>query len=111
MIRKRNQGSAIIEMTLLMPIILGIFFLYIHTFLYFAKESKCLEMMSYCLYWDINVGESSMNKIHQGKRISVFYSESTGLFDLELHRNEDDAVRNIRRWQFATDTLRAGENE
>lgn len=111
MIRKRNQGSAIIEMTILMPIILGIFFLYIHTFLCFAKESRFLESMSNYLYLDVNVGESSMNKVHQGKRISVFCSESTGLFDLELHRNGDDAVQNIRRWQFATDTLRAGENE
>ncbi len=113
MIRKRNQGSAVIEMTLLMPIILGIFFLYISTFLCFISESKYIEAMSNYLYSDVAVENSGMNKVQQGGKVSVFFSTTFGQFDmdLELHRNEDNAVENIRRWQFATDTLRAGENE
>ena len=42
---KKNRGSAVIEMSLLMPIFLGCIYLYIMLFLFLLESGKGLEYM------------------------------------------------------------------
>lgn len=120
-----NCGSAIIEMTFLIPILLGIIYLYIMLFLFLMESAKYQEWMVESLYsLQEKQGEEStdsgeeivdelLTKSKQGTQISVFVDKKTEMFDidLEMHRKEDSAVKNIRRWQLAADMLRTGENE
>ena len=108
-----NRGIAIIEMTLLIPILLGIIYLYIMLFLFLVQSGKCMGIMVDVLYSGsdstINHNQNvNLSTIKQGTKESVFLHESMGGFDIELqmHRKEDNAVENIRRWKIASDTLR-----
>lgn len=121
-----NIGSAVVEMTFLIPVILGIIYMYIMLFLFLIESAKYREIMVESLYSIENEnGEKAvdsnengavsgvMEKSQHGSKISVYIKEQTKLFDIELemHRKEDSAVQNIRRWQLAADTFRTGENE
>lgn len=114
----KNRGSAIVEMTLLIPILLGVIYLYIMLFLFLVQSGKCMGVMADALYSGEEMTATTTKTINlskntQGNKVSIFLSESTGKFDIELqmHRKEDTVVRNIRRWQLAADTLRAGTDE
>ncbi len=114
----KNRGSAIIEMTMLIPILLGVIYLYIMLFLFLVQSAKCMGIMADALYLEEEImvtAEKTINvsKNTQGNKISIYLRESTGMFDIDLqmHRKEDAIVRNIRRWQLAADTLRAGTAE
>ena len=124
MLRKKslNCGSAIIEMTFLIPVLLGIIYFYIMFFLFLMESAKYKEWIVEFLYsvqedsstdTEGKVGERRLPMSKQGTMISVYIDEKAELFDirLEMHRKEDSAVENIRRWQLATDMLRTGENE
>ena len=117
-----NRGSAIIEMTFLIPVLLGIIYFYIMLFLFLMESTKYKEWIVESLYSvqedastgaEGQAGEGLLSVSKQGTTISVYIDEKMNLFDirLEMHRKEDSAVDNIRRWQLATDMLRAGENE
>lgn len=112
-----NRGSSVIEMTLLMPIILGVLYLYIGLFLFFVDSSKQMKNMTEALYCteeeNGEQGNICMVRQEQGSKLSVSVTDTTGMFnmDLELHRNDDSIVKNIRRWQLATDTIRKRGNE
>ena len=117
-----NCGSAIIEMTFLIPVLLGIIYFYIMFFLFLMESAKYKEWIVESLYsvqedsstdTEGKVGERRLPMSKQGTMISVYIDEKAELFDirLEMHRKEDSAVENIRRWQLATDMLPAGENE
>lgn len=120
-----NCGSAIIEMTFLIPILLGIIYLYITFFLFLIESSQYKEWIVESLYCSQETqgdtseqaGVKNMDGIikmsKQGTQISVFVNQKAELFDIELemHRKEDSAVKNIRRWQLASDMLRTGEDE
>lgn len=120
-----NKGSAIIEMTFLIPILLGIIYLYIMLFLFLLESAEYKEIMVESLY---SIQEDQTEKSaateegiergfwlrsKNGTQISIFVNEKAELFDIELemHCNEDKTVENIRRWQLAADTIRTGENE
>lgn len=115
-----NCGSAIIEMTFLIPVLLGIIYFYIMFFLFLMESAKYKEWIVESLYsvqGDASTGVGGRDGLlpvnKQGTTISVYIDEETELFDirLEMHRKEDSAVENIRRWQLATDMLPTGENE
>lgn len=118
-----NHGSAIVEMTMLIPIILGVIYLYITLLLFLVESAKHQGIMAeelYSLQTETSVdmekkdfGNGQYTKSQQGNIISIFVRDEQNLFDieLELHRKGDSAVQNIRRWQLATDTLRTGTNE
>ena len=103
---KKNCGSATIEMTLLMPIILGVFYLYISFFLFFIDSSNSMGDMVEALYIE-NVDGQTVVTQKNGSKSSVYVYEESGIHKkrLELHRFNGSAVDNIRRWQFATDTI------
>lgn len=107
--KRKNRGSATIEMTLLMPVILGVIYLYISFFIFFVDSAVDMEDMAVELY--IQKEEKGNNEkkkmLSAGSKKSVYINEKSGLFNksLELHRYSDSAVENIRRWQLATDTI------
>lgn len=120
-----NGGSAIIEMTFLIPILLGIIYLYIMLFLFLLESAEYKEIMVESLYSiqeekkkkSAEAGETVESGVllwsKNGTQISVFVDGKVEMFDIELemHCNEDKTVENIRRWQLAADTIRTGENE
>lgn len=105
---KHNCGSATVEMTLLMPIILGIFYLYISFFIFFIDCAGDMKNMAETLYANGAI-ETTQNK---GSKSSIYIQESSGIHKkrLELHRYNGDTVKNIRRWQLAADTVLSGGN-
>lgn len=120
--KQLNVGSAVIEMTLLIPILLGIVYLYLSLFLFLINVSKNRNDMVELLYEidyreqegdDISDSTRKIRGTKQGNKISVFEKVGFSPFEvnLELHRNEDSAVENIRRWQFVADAVRTGKEK
>lgn len=101
-----NRGSATLEMTLLMPFLLGVLFLYINVFLFLLGGAQRLEAITQTLY-TVEMSEKTKDVIRQGDSLSIYLNEDMGWFsvDLELHRKADTAVENIRRWQLARDVF------
>lgn len=118
--KHRNCGSAIIEMTLLTPILLGLFYFYITLFLFMIDSGKEMKRMVEVLYAkedtfegnDIDIGNNIMIE-KGGNKQCVIVKDVVGPFDMELElcRYSDSAVKNIRRWQLVFDTIRTGEDE
>lgn len=108
---RHNRGSATIEMTLLIPIILGVFYLYISIFLSFVDCADSMEDMIEVLYMeDTDSQASEVQK--RGSKSSVCDYKSTKFLEknLEFHRYNGSVVENIRRWQLAADTVLPGGN-
>ncbi len=105
---KHNCGSATIEMTMLMPVVLGVFYLYISFFLFFIDCADDMKNMAEMLYVDGAI-EATQNN---GSKSSIYIQESSGIHEkrLELHRYNEATVKNIRRWQLAADTVLSGGN-
>lgn len=112
--QKRNQGSATIEMTFIMPIVLLIFYLYISLFLFFIHSAENMAAMTEVLYEQEEQEEESGVEVfatqNVGNKKTVYVNVETGLLSkkIELHRYSDSPVENIRRWQLATDTILSG---
>lgn len=118
--QRNNKGSAIIEMTLLISILLGIIYLYISLFVFMIETGKEMNGMVECMYsldnsqTNAGVSNNSNGSIsQQGNIICARVNQISGMFlmDLELRRYSDSAVKNIRRWKLAIDTVHTGENE
>lgn len=109
--KKRNHGSATIEMTLLIPIILGVLYLYISFFVFFVDSARDMAVMVEVLYIE-DIESKTITIQKTGSKNSVYVYENSGKFNkkLELHRYSGSAVENIRRWQLATDTVLSGGN-
>ncbi len=109
--KKSNKGSAVIEITLLMPILLGCIYFYIMLFLFLIDSGNRMEKIAEFMYvtQDMeNKGLKTLNEdIHvrtEGK-VKIFWIEEKGkLFDIqmEMRKGKDNAVENIRRWQLVT---------
>lgn len=106
--QRKNRGSAIIEMTMLIPIYLGIFYFYIIFFLFLIECGFLSQDMLECMY---NVETKSaiqgINLIQQGNTKVVKASDTNKIFHicLELKGNAEDSTDKIRRWQIAVDTI------
>ena len=108
---KKNRGSAVIEMSLLMPILLGCIYLYIMLFLFLLESGKGMEYMVENIYEvgntenDTSEHFNDMVSERTEGNVKIYRIEEKGeLFDLylEMRRDENDAVENIRRWQLVT---------
>lgn len=107
-----NRGSAVVEMTLLIPIIFGVIYFGIMFFLFLIRSGNCMEIMAKHLYSYENTmdGESSdmlVNEQKKGNMKTVWVEEEGKLFQirLELKGNSSDPVSVVRRWQIAIDTV------
>ena len=111
----KNTGSATIELTLIMPIILGVFYLYISCFLFMIESSKNMGDMVKVLYAETEAekGDCKAEIIEQGSTRYVSLEDTMEMFtiNLEFSCYKESAVENLRRWQLAFDTIRTGENE
>ena len=110
-----NRGSATLEMTFIIPIILGVFYLYISLFMYMIFCSASMEAMTEELYCaEETEGVSfGIKCAEQGGNRYASVKDTVGMFevDLEFSNYKESPVKNIRRWQFAANTFRTGKNE
>lgn len=107
-----NQGSALVEMTLLIPVILGVVYFSILFFLFMVKGSDCMEDLAECLYHTEetlgdNNGSNTISLQKQGNMKTVQIQEEGKLFkiQLELRGNGSNPVELVRRWQLAVNTI------
>ena len=92
--KKHNRGSAVVEMTLLIPLFLGCIYFYIILLLFFVKQADTTYEEVLSMY-----GRADMNSIE----ITV---EDNGLdARFNYKRNADDVVKKLRRWQLVADTI------
>lgn len=109
---RKNRGSAIIEMTMLIPVYLGIFYFYILFFLFLIECGFLLQGMLECIY-DVET-KSAIQKTggniwetQQGNVKVVKTSGTNKVFKMymELRGNTEDSTDKVRRWQIAVDTI------
>lgn len=108
-IRRNNRGSAVIELALLMPVILGFIYLYIMLFLFFTESGKWMAEVAEGIYAEEGtecLTEGIILRTEGETRIGSIQEEGK-LFkmQIELRRDKNDAVKNIRRWQLIGDVL------
>lgn len=99
-LKKKNRGSATIEMTLLIPICIGCVYFYMMFFLFFVQVSKEMNIQARQLYSAEQMGEVE-GKAH-GKRKSSQCEVRNKMFEIQLEMtgNQEDPFQQIRRWQM-----------
>lgn len=103
--KKKHCGSAVIEITLLIPIFLGCIYFYIMMFLNLVQTTKQFYHLAENLYETGNVLETGESgKVVKGNTETVTFYEKDSFFEIriQMSKNNSDAIENIRRWQLAT---------
>lgn len=105
--RGRNAGSAVVEITMLIPILMGCIYFYIVAMLFFVQQAKAAGHASDQLYLQEKTSGSSGNIYSSGnmKCIDITVEESKLMIKIEYKRDASDMVKNLRRWQFVADTV------
>ena len=109
--RRRNRGSAVIEMTMMVPIILGCIYFYIMSMLFLIEHGKVADDLSYRFYSysEENTENDDGDKkvILSGNTEVISYGEVFNNYELmiELKKEGSDVVKNLRRWQLIADTI------
>lgn len=112
--QERNKGSAIMEVTLLIPVFLGCIYFFIMFFLFLINSGKKMSYLCEELYSveitdaERNLHEAKCGDIKkEGTVLKIYYKEQGKWFDYDLllKRNGNDKVKNIRRWQLAAGML------
>lgn len=110
--KSKNRGSAVVEMTLLIPVILGVVYFSVLFFLFMVKSSDSMEALAACLYHaeappGCNNEQNTISVYKQGNMKTVQMQEEGKLFNiqLELKGNSSNPVELVRRWQLAVDTF------
>lgn len=110
--KKRNQGSAVVEMSMLTPVLFAIVYLSIFFFLFFIRSGNCMEELARYMYVkenDSNLERESMhiNEHNNGNIKKIWVQEEGKIFEiqLELRGNKTDPVSMVRRWKIAVDTV------
>lgn len=103
--REKNRGSMIVEYTLLMPVFLGVVYLYILCFLLLVQQGGCMEAAAEALYQKQSF--LKYEEIQKGNKRSIVVKQENGSFRIEgsFKGVEQDAIKTIRRWQIAIDTV------
>ncbi len=116
--KKRNKGMAVVEMTLLIPIILGVVYLYIMLFLYLTECATERQILVKALYTDSNDEYSSSGTADIKTSISKHMERAYVQKDWEgfhvtdeMCKGEDSVLEDIRRWQIARNALRNGAGD
>ena len=115
---RKNRGSTIIEMTLLISVFMGVIFLYITFFLYLINSAGQMEQAAEYLY-SVNEEEPDSEKSaniwiqKQGDIRTVWFEETDSRFLIrtKYRRWVKNPVENIRRWQLAVSLVSQGRNE
>lgn len=108
----KNRGSAIVEMTLLIPVYMGVIYLYILFFLFIIECGFLMQGMleyMYCVEttFENQYNDDPFSTIKQGnvQTTSTIYSNNIFKKHMELKGNAEDSTEKIRRWQIAVDTI------
>ncbi len=112
---ENNRGSAIIEITLLIPVIFFSVYFYIMSMLYITNNGKAADELSDQLYAE--EGDDSVNEVgiettgerqKQGNIEIIKCNDVFGNYNIsfEFRKCADNPVKNLRRWQFVADTIR-----
>ena len=113
--KKRNKGMAVVEITLLIPIIFGVVYLYIMLFLYLIECANTRKILVETLYVnslqnekDSKDGDTKKIKSKQVER--TYIDKNWGEFCIrdEICKGEDSILEDIRRWQIVRNALRNG---
>lgn len=103
---KKNKGSAVIEISMLIPIFFLCIYGYIMIFLCFIDAGRKWNQMSLCLYSKERIEKNFEQKTTKNMRTIKGNSKYSFFFiDLELRKGEVDPVENIRRWQWIGETF------
>lgn len=104
--KRDNRGSTIIEMTLLIPVLLGCIYFYIMLFLFLIETAEDMYIMAEYLYEpERTKQENVIGTISKNGNTEIIRIQNTGeLFEIktELRKDASDVIENIRRWQLAT---------
>lgn len=112
--KKRNRGSTVIEMSLLIPVFLGCIYFYIMLFLFFTGAAKKMEEVSEYAYMSVSTKTEQQKvlsdnaRVQREGKIRVIKVEEQGklfTFQMEFRKDENDPVQNLRRWQLVSDTF------
>lgn len=110
--RKRNRGSAVLEATILIPVCLGIFFLYIMFFLFLIEYGFIMQGMLEYMYhpetkFEIENPHGEISLVKQGNINIINAWNKNRYFSmyLEYKGNSNDPADKVRRWQIAADTI------
>ena len=109
---RKNRGSAVVEISLLMPIYIGVFFLYIAFFLFLIECGFIMQDMLEYMYHSETKSENhhsryNISVVNQGnvRTVNVSdYREGLTIY-FEVRGNSEDFPDKIRRWQIAVDTV------
>lgn len=108
----KNRGSAIIEFTLLVPILFGCIYFYIMSMLFIVEHGKLADALSKRLYSNeksmIELLGDSGGQVHkEGNTEIIEYLGNYEKYDivLELKKDGSEIVKNLRRWQLVADTV------
>lgn len=106
---RRNRGSAVVEVTLLVPIMLGCIYFYIMSMLYIVEHGRVVNSLSEGLYEAIDITEEKSTGEGAGSKDGVASLEESFenyTISLTLQADDSDPVKSLRRWQLIADTVR-----
>ncbi len=116
--RKNNKGMAVVEMTLLIPIVLGVVYLYIMLFFYLVECANTRQILIENLYVDTLEddecsGNGSANVFISKHMERVYIEKDWEGFRVkdEMCKGKDSILEDIRRWQIARNALRNGAGD
>lgn len=109
---KRNQGSMIIELTILMPVFLLCVVLYLSAFLYYVKTVKQTAQAADVLYsksvrTEAEMCDSSLRIHRQGSTdiaTSISQQKYTNI-KVEMKKDAGNPISNLRRWKNIADAV------
>lgn len=107
--KKSNRGSAIIEITLLVPVLFGCIYFFIMTMLFLIRQAQVMDIAADKAYESAdNVAGGVVTECKQGSVRIVKYQEEMDGYNVlvEIKVDDSDPVRNLRRWQLVADTVR-----
>lgn len=105
---QKNRGNAVIELSLLMPFLLGVLYLYIMMFLLFIGSGRRMAEVAETIYADEEEVSAQNISLRKEGSMRIGTAEEDGkifTIQIELRRDENDPVENIRRWQLIGDVF------
>ena len=102
---KNNRGSAVVEVTLMVPVIFGSLYFFVMSMLFIVEHGKLADELSEKLYESSKEEACEVKK--QGNTEFIKYNEVFNDYEIyfDFSKNGDDVVKNLRRWQLIADTI------
>lgn len=101
---KRNHGSATIEMTMLISLIMGIIYLFIMYLLFSMGLAKNMEEETIKLYEQDKQEKTEVSLGDGQLRYNVFHNSDFQI-KIEMKKEKENPVAFIRRWQLVSRTV------